>query len=85
LRTTIQCRQQDGHVELVAADNGGGFVDGKDWRDCEGQGMSIVNQLAQVNLRGQLKIESREGGVRAELRFEIVAHGPGPEQMHHPV
>jgi PAS domain S-box-containing protein len=78
LRATIQCRQQDGHVQLVVADNGGGFVAGKDWRDSEGQGMSIVAQLAQVNLRGQLQIDSRDGGVRAELRFEIVPHGPGP-------
>ena len=71
LRARIQCRQQDGHIELVVTDNGGGFADGKDWRECGGQGMSIVAQLAQVNLRGHLQIESRDGGVRAELRFEI--------------
>jgi PAS domain S-box-containing protein len=78
LHARIRCRQQDNHIELVVTDNGGGFADGKDWREREGQGMSIVAQLAQVNLRGHLQIESRDGGVRAELRFEIVAHGPGP-------
>jgi two-component sensor histidine kinase len=78
LHTRIQCRQEEGRVQLIVEDNGGGFADGKDWRECEGQGMSIVAQLAQVNLRGHLEIGSRDGGVRAELRFEIVAHGPGP-------
>ncbi len=74
----IQCRQHDGHIQLVVTDNGGGFADGKDWHECGGQGMSIVAQLAQVNLRGQLQIDSRDGGVRAELRFEVVPHGTGP-------
>ncbi|MGD1021087.1 MAG: GAF domain-containing protein, partial [Verrucomicrobiia bacterium] len=78
LRARIQCRQQDGHIELVVADNGGGFTDGKDWRERQGQGMSIVAQLAQVNLRGHLQIDSRDGGVCAELRFEIVPRGTGP-------
>jgi PAS domain S-box-containing protein len=78
LRVRIQCRQQEGRVELVVADNGGGFGGSKDWRDCGGQGMSIVAQLAQINLRGQLEVDSRDGGVRAELRFEIVPYGPGP-------
>ncbi len=78
LRAQIQCRQQDGLIKLVVTDNGGGFADGKDWREREGQGMSIVAQLAQVNLRGQLQINSHDGGIRAELRFEIVPHGMGP-------
>jgi PAS domain S-box-containing protein len=80
LRTQIECRQQDGHVQLVVADNGGGLNDGKDWRECEGQGMNIVAQLAQVNLRGDLQIHSCDGGVRAQLRFEVVLHGPGPAE-----
>ncbi len=78
LRARIQCRQQGGLIELVVTDNGGGFADGNDWREREGQGMNIVAQLAQVNLRGHLQIDSRDGGIRAELRFEIVPHGPGP-------
>jgi two-component sensor histidine kinase len=78
LRARIQCRQQDGHIEMVVTDNGGGGAEGRDWRECEGQGMSIVAQLAQVNLRGHLRIDSHDGGVRAELRFEIVPHGTGP-------
>ena len=80
LRAQIQCRQQDSHVQLVVADNGGGLDGGKDWREFEGQGMNIVAQLAQVNLRGDLQIDSRDGGVRAELRFEVVPHGPGPAE-----
>jgi two-component sensor histidine kinase len=78
LRARIQCRQQDKQIDLVVTDNGGGFADGRDWRESEGQGMSIVAQLAQVNLRGHLRIEAHDGGVRAELRFEVVPHGTGP-------
>ena len=82
LRVQIQCRQQDDHMQLVVADNGGGFDNCKDWREFEGQGMNIVAQLAQVNLRGDLQIHSRDGGVRAELRFEVVLHGPGPAERN---
>ncbi len=82
LRTQIRCRQQEGQVHLVVADNGGGLGDGKDWREFEGQGMNIVAQLAQVNLRGDLQIHSRDGGVCAELRFEVVLHGPGPAERN---
>ncbi len=78
LRVRIQCRQQDRQLELVVADNGGGLAGGKDGRKRGGQGMMIVSQLAQVNLRGRLQIESCAQGVRGELRFEIVPHGPGP-------
>jgi PAS domain S-box-containing protein len=90
LRVRIQCRQQDGYLELVVADNGGGFAgdgaegsaacpgDGARYCSPEGQGMSIMAQLAHVNLRGRLQIDSGAEGVRAELRFEIVPHGPGP-------
>jgi PAS domain S-box-containing protein len=78
LRARIQCRQQDRYAQLVVADNGGGLQDGKNWNEFEGQGMNIVAQLAQVNLRGDLQIRSRDGGVHAELKFEVVPHGPGP-------
>ena len=78
LRTEIQCRRQNGHVQLVVRDNGGGFPPGKDWREFEGQGMNIVAQLAQVNLRGHLQIETLDGGVRAQLRFEVAPQGAGP-------
>ncbi len=84
LRARIQCRQQDAYVQLVVVDNGGGLDVGKDWRECEGQGMNIVAQLAQVNLRGDLQIHSRDGGVCAELRFEVVLHGPGPAERTRP-
>jgi PAS domain S-box-containing protein len=80
LRAEIQCRRQNAHIQLVVRDNGGGFPPGKDWREFEGQGMNIVAQLAQVNLRGHLQIETRDGGVRAELRFEVAAHGSEPAE-----
>ena len=80
LRAEIQCRRQNAHVQLIVRDNGGGFPPGKDWREFDGQGMNIVAQLAQVNLRGHLQIETRDGGVRAELRFEVAGHGSGPAE-----
>ncbi|HTS20018.1 MAG TPA: GAF domain-containing protein [Verrucomicrobiae bacterium] len=78
LRVRIQCHHRDGRVDLIISDNGGGFPPGKNWRTSEGKGMNIVAQLAQVNLRGELQIDTREGGVCAELRFDIVPYGPGP-------
>ncbi|HVM61165.1 MAG TPA: GAF domain-containing protein [Verrucomicrobiae bacterium] len=78
LRVRIECRCRDEYVELVVADNGGGIAPGKDGRESGGKGMNIVSRLAQVNLRGQLQIDTRDGGVRAALRFEIVPYGPGP-------
>jgi PAS domain S-box-containing protein len=77
LRIQIECREQDDEVELVVSDNGGGFDD-QHWQQTSGQGMSIVMQLAQVNLRGRFRAETRVGGVRAELGFRIVSHGTGP-------
>jgi hypothetical protein len=40
--------------------------------------MDIVTQLAQVNLRGTLQLSTREGGVCAELRFEIAGQPAAP-------
>ncbi|MGD0651154.1 MAG: GAF domain-containing protein [Verrucomicrobiia bacterium] len=80
LHVKVQCQQQGNQVFLVAQDNGGGFKDGKDWRSFTGQGMNITNQLVQVNLRGELQIGTRNGGVRAELRFEIA--GRPSERTH---
>jgi two-component sensor histidine kinase len=77
LRVHIQCCEQNEQVDLVVSDNGGGFGD-ENWRQGGGHGMSIVTQLAQVNLRGQFRAETRDGGVRAELEFKIVPHGTGP-------
>jgi PAS domain S-box-containing protein len=67
----VQCQQRGKQVCLATQDNGGGFKDGADWRTFTGQGMNIINQLVQVNLRGELEIENREGGVCAQLRFDI--------------
>jgi PAS domain S-box-containing protein len=74
LHVKVQCRQHGDKVQLTAQDNGGGFPAGRDWRSFPGQGMNIIHQLVQVNLRGQLQVESRDGGVYAELHFEIAGH-----------
>ena len=37
--------------------------------------MNIITQLAQVNLRGTLQIDSRNGGVCAEVVFDLVHPG----------
>jgi two-component sensor histidine kinase len=76
LRVRIQCHEQNGEVELLVSDNGGGFRD-ENWEQNGGHGMSIVAQLAQVNLRGRFRAETLDGGVRAELRFGIVSQAKG--------
>jgi two-component sensor histidine kinase len=78
LRALVRCREDNGHVALVVSDNGCGWGDEKDGRGQGGQGINIVTQLAQVNLRGQFRIESRDDGVRAELKFAVVLQGTGP-------
>jgi two-component sensor histidine kinase len=78
LRLQVQCEQVDGQARLVISDNGGGFTGARDWREFRGQGMNIVAQLAQVNLGGTLEISTRDGGARAELRFEILSQPAAP-------
>jgi two-component sensor histidine kinase len=77
LHVNVECRQQENWVRLVTQDNGGGFKDGKDWRSFPGQGMNIINQLVQVNLRGELQVRNQYGGVCAELRFGMAGRPPG--------
>jgi PAS domain S-box-containing protein len=77
LEVHVSCRQQNGQVRLQIIDNGGGFPAGYDWRKSDGQGMNIVAQLAQVNLRGKLQIASQDGGVRSELEFDPAARAAG--------
>ena len=75
LHVRVLCREQDGQVRLVVCDNGGGLEhDVKRLRG--GQGMKIVSQLAQVNLRGKLEIANRDAGVCAELQFGMSGHAP---------
>ena len=57
-------------IQVICCDNGGGLPASYDWRNSPRQGMSIVRQLAQINLRGQLEITNRDGGVCAELKFQ---------------
>jgi two-component sensor histidine kinase len=71
LHLRISCRRENGQARLQIADNGGGFPTGFNWRNSRGQGLNIIIQLAQVNLRGALEIASRDGGVFAGVRFEL--------------
>jgi two-component sensor histidine kinase len=68
LRLSLQCIQQDCYVCLTVRDNGGGYPE---TITSSGQGMNIVRQLGQVNLRGELLLTNRGGGAFAVLRFPI--------------
>ena len=72
LEVRVQCRQEDRRARLTVSDNGGGLPPGFDPFKSEGHGMNIVAQLARVNLRGQLTIQNRNGGVCSELTFDLV-------------
>jgi PAS domain S-box-containing protein len=65
----VQCRQIGSEIVVTVSDNGGGMPAGVDWRAATDQGLNLVSQLAQINLRGSLQIETRNGGLYAELRF----------------
>jgi PAS domain S-box-containing protein len=69
LRVRVQCRRAPNEIVVVVCDNGGGLPAGVDWRTATDQGLNLVNQLAEINLRGTLQIGNREGGLCAELRF----------------
>jgi two-component sensor histidine kinase len=71
LEIRVQCRQEHDHARLIVSDNGGGLARAGSIGEGPGQGMNIVRQLVQVNLRGALDIAERNGGVCAEVRFEI--------------
>lgn len=71
-----RCYRDGPKVRLIVCDNGGGLPEGKHWRELQGQGMSIVAQLAVVNLRGALDIKNHNGGVCAELEFDFATEGP---------
>jgi two-component sensor histidine kinase len=73
LRLLIQCAQQDQSVCLTVRDNGGGYPDAI---PDSGQGMNIVRQLGQVNLRGELHLTNREDGAYAVVRFPIIVREP---------
>ncbi len=68
LRLSIRCVSDGNTVSVVVQDNGGGIPA---TTDSTGQGMSIIRQLAQVNLQGQLTMENRDDGVYAGLRFPM--------------
>jgi two-component sensor histidine kinase len=70
LRLGVQCRQAGQEIQVTICDNGGGLPASYDWRTSTRQGMTIVRQLAQINLRGQLTLGNRNGGLCAEVKFQ---------------
>ncbi|MCS7048967.1 MAG: GAF domain-containing protein [Verrucomicrobiae bacterium] len=69
LALRMACRRTGENVEMEFADNGGGLPAGFDWRRSPGQGWTIIKQLTEVNLQGQITVESREGGLRVRVEF----------------
>ncbi|MCG3149183.1 MAG: hypothetical protein PCFJNLEI_02643 [Verrucomicrobiae bacterium] len=72
LRLGVCCRQAGSEIQVRVCDNGGGLPASYDWRTSTRQGMTIVRQLAQINLRGQLTLENRDGGLCGTLKFSGV-------------
>lgn len=70
LRLNVSCRREGSLAQLLVADNGGGFQTAANAPAEPGQGLRIIAQLTQVNLRGTLKIDKREDGVQAQVRFD---------------
>jgi two-component sensor histidine kinase len=79
LEVLVACHASDGKVSLTVTDNGGGVPLKPTKRPGGGQGMGIVTQLAQVNLRGVLRIRNEGAGTRAELQFKV-AENVGPRR-----
>ena len=75
LRLTVHCRQENGTIVIRIGDNGGGLPAGFDWRQSTRQGMSIIRQLTRTNLRGEIELVNRDGGVCAELKFQSAVTG----------
>ncbi len=73
LQLNVACHRDGTTARLTVSDNGGGFSKGQPNSGDGGQGLRIIAQLAQVNLRGTLDIGSRDGGVHAEVRFDTTA------------
>jgi PAS domain S-box-containing protein len=73
LRLGVYCRQAGPEVHVTVYDNGGGLPAAYDWRTSTRQGMTIIRQLAQINLRGQLDIGNRDQGVCGQLKFQSAA------------
>jgi two-component sensor histidine kinase len=69
LVVTVRCQARQGRVTLLVTDNGGGVPLTAPVGGDPGQGMDIVRQLAEVNLRGQLRLRNDAAGLRAELEF----------------
>ncbi len=86
LTVKVSCQRDGDAVRLRVEDNGGGVPGGTDWSQSSGQGMNIIAQLAQVNLRGTLQVDPSGAGVTAEVRFNLAHPGaPAPAAPLHAV
>jgi PAS domain S-box-containing protein len=84
VRVRVKCVQQAQQVKLSYWDNGGGLAE-KDWRQLAGQGLNIIHQLAQVNLRGKLQLQNVDCGLNAELVFHVAVDDDSVEWMEEKV
>jgi two-component sensor histidine kinase len=56
----------DGHIEMVLADDGVGLPDTIVPSSCTSMGMKLIHTLVEHQLRGSIKIESKQG-----VRYQI--------------
>jgi|GEM_PF-4579294 len=74
---TLAVRQKtSGEIELTVADNGAGMPSGLDFRRSESLGFQIVANLAEVQLKGELRLETSTG-TAFHLRFREPQYGGG--------
>jgi signal transduction histidine kinase len=75
-RVSLKMRYRDDHIELVVADNGGGFWSGRGQRSgCGRSGIRMMRRRAE-ELGGRLRVESVSGKgtrVTVSLPLEIAA------------
>ncbi len=77
LQLFVFCQHQNNTVTITIADNGGGFRATETRGRSSGQGVNIIRQLTQVNLRGELLLGNSDVGVCATLRFPLEGGTPG--------
>jgi PAS domain S-box-containing protein len=68
LRITLQSKQDEGHVHVTYRDGGGGYPDAVLAGETRSVGMSLLNTIVDISLRGAWSIRNDQGAV-TELRF----------------
>ena len=74
VRLIVRCWLDGNQVHIQIRDNGGGLPTGFDYRQSSRQGMTIIHQLAQTNLRGKIELQNRDGGLCSDLTFQNAAN-----------